>query len=112
MIGDFKKFSHRLLLLRQRVHPALPSTVRTLARPKAQNQSINLILEILLNFFFSIHLLLMEKSLESLDPPAASESMEELPSPTKVLLPSSSQGGRIGEVWDEYDKGTIAIWLI
>ena len=40
MIGDFKKFSHRLLLLRQRVHPALPSTVRTLARPKAQNQSI------------------------------------------------------------------------
>ena len=38
MIGDFKKFSHRLLLLRQRVHPALPSTVRTLARPKAQNQ--------------------------------------------------------------------------
>ena len=54
----------------------------------------------------------MEKSLESLEPPAASESMEELPSPAKVLLPSSSQGGRIGEVWDEYDKGTIAIWLI
>jgi len=46
----------------------------------------------------SLVLLLMEKSLESLEPPAASESMEELPSTAKVLLPSSSQGGRIGEV--------------
>ena len=60
----------------------------------------------------------MEKSLESLDPPAASESppMEEIPSPAKVLLPSSSQGGRIGEVWDEYDEGRrvmlILIWTI
>ena len=48
----------------------------------------------------SIHLLLMEKSLESLDPPASDSDppMEELPSPASVRLPSSSQEGRMGEV--------------
>ena len=90
-----KNISHRLLLLGQWVHSALTPTISDLARP------ITITIHNLPLFFVLLetHLLLMENSLESLDPPASeSAPMEELPSPARVRLPSSSQEGRIGEV--------------
>ena len=102
-----KENSHRFFLLGQRVHSAFSSTILTLARPvQRYNDSDDDGYDKKICCAQNIHLLLMEKSLDSLDPPA-SESFprDEVASPARVLRPSSSAEGRIGEVWAE--EGSI-----
>ena len=102
-----KIFVHRFLLLGQRVHSAFSSTILTLARPvQRYNNNYHDDEDKMICCAQNIHLLLMEKSLDSLEPPA-SESFprDEVVSPARVLRPSSSPEGRIGEVWAE--EGSI-----
>ena len=88
------------------MHSAFSSTILTLARPvQRYNDNVDAGDDKKISCAQNIHLLLMEKSLDSLDPPA-SESVprDEVASPARVLRPSSSPEGRIGEVWAEEES--------